>query len=168
RESHVQLNATHSGSAMHFRRSIAVIRSFVLAVGLSATSLVAQGNPATLFRNVRVFDGTRMLAAQDVLIQSGRIGRIGRRLTPPPGGVTIDGQGKTLLPGLIDSHTHTWGDASKTALMFGVTTELDMFTDAAAARTARAEQAAGKASDRADLFSAGTLVTVPKGHGTEY
>ena len=93
---------------------------------------------------------------------------MGPSLTAPAGAVTIDGRGKTLLPGLIDSHTHTFGDASKTALIFGVTTELDMFSDAAAARTARAEQAAGKATDRADLFSAGTLVTVPKGHGTEY
>jgi hypothetical protein len=52
--------------------------------------------------------------------------------------------------------------------MFGVTTELDMFTDAKAASAARAEQAAGKANARADIFSAGTLVTAPKGHGTEY
>ena len=150
---------------MYSHRSL---RSSLVAIALVAAPLAAQDNSATLFRNVRVFDGTRMLAAQDVLIQSGRIARIGQSLTPPAGTVTIDGQGKTLLPGLIDSHTHTWGDASKTALMFGVTTELDMFTDAAAARTARAEQAAGKANDRADLFSAGTLVTVPKGHGTEY
>lgn len=153
---------------MRSRRSILPIPSLILAVALAAAPLVAQGNSATLFRNVRVFDGTRMLDAQDVLIQSGRIAKMGPSLTAPAGAVTIDGRGKTLLPGLIDSHTHTWGDASKTALMFGVTTELDMFSDAAAARAARAEQVAGKANDRADLFSAGTLVTVPKGHGTEY
>ena len=142
--------------------------SSLVAIALVAQPLTAQDNPATLFRNVRVFDGVRTLAAQDVLIESGRIARMGQRLTPPAGAITIDGQGKTLLPGLIDSHTHTWGEATKTALMFGVTTELDMFTDAAFARTARAEQAAGKATDRADLLSAGTLVTAPKGHGTEY
>jgi hypothetical protein len=32
----------------------------------------------------------------------------------------------------------------------------------------RAEQNAGKGPDRADLRSAGTLVTAPGGHGTEY
>ena len=139
-----------------------------VAVVFSATPLAAQASEATLFQNVRVFDGTRMLSARDVLLQSGRIAKVGERLTPTPGTITIDGRGKTLLPGLIDAHTHTWGDASRTALVFGVTTELDMFTDAQAARAARAEQAAGMARDRADLFSAGTLVTAPKGHGTEY
>jgi len=146
------------------------IASLLLAVAVvfSAKPLAAQAGPATLFQNVRVFDGTRMLPVRDVLIQSGRIAKVGERLTPPPDATTIDGRGKTLLPGLIDAHTHTWGDASRTALVFGVTTELDMFTDAQAARAARAEQAAGMAKDRADLFSAGTLVTAPKGHGTEY
>ena len=138
------------------------------AVAFSTAPLAAQASPATLFRDVRVFDGTRMLPARDVLIQAGRITKVGERLTPPAGAVTIEAKGKTLLPGLIDAHTHTWGDASRTALVFGVTTELDMFTDAQAARAARAEQTAGMAKDRADLFSAGTLVTAPKGHGTEY
>ena len=132
-----------------------------------AMPLAAQGT-TTLFRGVRVFDGARMLPPQDVLVESGRIARMGRGFKVPGGATTIDGGGRTLLPGLIDAHTHTWGDASRTALMFGVTTELDMFTDARAARAARAEQAAGKATGRADLLSAGTLVTAPKGHGTEY
>ena len=146
------------------------IASLLLAIAaaFSAAPLAAQDGPATLFRDVRVFDGTRMLSPRDVLIQSGRISKVGERLTPPAGAITIDANGKTLLPGLIDAHTHTWGDASRTALVFGVTTELDMFTDVQAARTARAEQAAGMAKGRADLYSAGTLVTAPKGHGTEY
>jgi imidazolonepropionase-like amidohydrolase len=139
--------------------------SACLATAVASVSLSAQ---TVLFRGARVFDGTRMLDAQDVLVEGGRIARLGRGLTAPAGATVVDGAGKTLLPGLIDSHTHTWGDASKTALMFGVTTELDMFTDASAAKQMRSEQAAGKANDRADLFSAGTLITAPKGHGTEY
>jgi len=54
------------------------------------------------------------------------------------------------------------------AFVGGTVTELDMFTDHRFAASMRAEQAAGKADGRADLFSAGTLVTAPKGHGTEY
>ena len=81
----------------------------------------------------------------------------------------IDGRGKTLMPGLIDAHTHTFApEHLRAAVVFGVTTELDMFTLASFAAARRAEQAAGKADDRADLFSAGTLVTAPGGHGTEY
>jgi imidazolonepropionase-like amidohydrolase len=74
----------------------------------------------------------------------------------------------TLLPGLIDAHTHVFGDALRKAVVHGVTTELDMFTAHFLAAMMRSEQAAGGASGRADLFSAGTLVTVPGGHGTEY
>jgi len=81
---------------------------------------------------------------------------------------TIDGTGKTLLPGLIDAHTHTYGDALKDALAFGVTTELDMFTDYRYAEQIKKDQAQGRELDLADLRSAGTLVTAPHGHGTEY
>ena len=48
---------------------------------------------------------------------------------PPAGVESIAGDGRTLLPGLIDAHTHAFGDALERALVFGVTTELDMFTD---------------------------------------
>ena len=48
----------------------------------------------------------------------------------------IDGTGKTLLPGLIDSHTHVWPGSLESAIVFGVTTELDMFSDIAPAKQA--------------------------------
>ena len=87
----------------------------------------------------------------------------------PPGAEVIDGAGRTLLPGLIDAHTHAFGDALERALLFGVTTELDMFTDHRFAAEMRAEQrTTAGAPGRADIFSAGTLVTAPGGHGTEY
>lgn len=121
---------------------------------------------ATLFRDVRIFDGERTLGSRDVLVQNGKIAAIGDLKVE--GATVIDGSGKTLIPGLIDAHTHTWGDALRTALAFGVTTELDMFTTVEFLKSMKEEQAAGKANHRADLFSAGTLVTSPGGHGTEY
>jgi len=124
--------------------------------------------PATLFRNARVFDGERVLERHDVLVEAGRIARVGRGLDAPAGAVVVDASGHTLLPGLIDAHTHTFGDALRDALVFGVTTHLDMLTDHRLARTLAEEQAAGRATDRADLFSAGTLVTAPRGHGTQF
>ena len=120
----------------------------------------------TLIRNVRVFDGEKVLGIRDVLLQDGKIAGIGK--LKATGATAVDGTGKTLIPGLIDSHTHTWGDALKTALAFGVTTELDMFTTADLLKSMKAEQAAGTATGRADLVSAGVLVTAPGGHGTEY
>lgn len=142
------------------------LRTIPLLAALSVP-LAAQ-QPATLFRNARVFDGTRVLERTDVLAENGRITRVGRGLRAPAGAAVVDGTGKTLLPGLIDAHTHSLGDALREAVVFGVTTSLDMFTDHRMAAAARAEQASGRASARSDLFSAGTLVTAPRGHGTQF
>lgn len=80
----------------------------------------------------------------------------------------IDGTGDTLLPGLIDAHTHTYSRTGlQEELIFGVTTELGMENDPAFVSTIKREQASGKALDLADMFSAGWPATVPGGHGAE-
>jgi imidazolonepropionase-like amidohydrolase len=118
-------------------------------------------------RDVRVFDGERTIPKANVHVRDGAIVSVGDSV--PAGIETITGEGRTLLPGFIDAHTHAYGDALERALVFGVTTELDMFTDHRMAATMRKEQQqADGALRRADLLSAGTLVTAPKGHGTEY
>ena len=120
-----------------------------------------------VIKDVRVFDGDRVIRRTNVLVRDGSIMRVGS--AAPAGVESIPGDGRTLLPGFIDAHTHAFGDALTRALMFGVTTELDMFTDHRFAAFMRAEQLKPDgALRRADLFSAGTLVTAPKGHGTEY
>jgi imidazolonepropionase-like amidohydrolase len=139
------------------------LRTFLL---LAALAPLASAD--LLFRNARVFDGTAVTAATEVHVKDGRITAVGKRLRVPEGTEIVDASGKTLLPGLIDAHTHSWGTALTDALMFGVTTSLDQFTAPSMAAAMKAEQAAGKASHRADLFSAGTLVTAPKGHGTQF
>jgi imidazolonepropionase-like amidohydrolase len=145
--------------------ALALAGGFLLASAASAQ--VAKG--ALVITNVRIFDGTRVIPKGTVIVQGDRILAVGEHLTAP-GNIreTIDGAGQTLLPGLIDGHTHAWGDALERALVFGVTTELDMFTDFNFARQMREEQAKHGAPDRADLYSAGTLATAPGGHGTEY
>lgn len=144
------------------------LRTFALLALATAAPHVVAAQQATLFTQVRVFDGTRALGTRDVLVRDGRIAQIAAKIATPAGAAVVDGVGKTLLPGLIDSHVHAWGDAPKTALAFGVTTELDQFTDYHQAAAWRAEQKGAGIGTRADVFSAGTLVTAPKGHGTEY
>jgi imidazolonepropionase-like amidohydrolase len=155
-----------------------------IAVGLSIAALVVlmsgffrAGPPAAktdaapsliIIRDVRVFDGERMWPKATVRIRNGLIEAIGSDATVPSGAQVVEGRGRTLLPGLIDAHTHSWGDARKDALRFGVTTELDMFSDFHQIPAARAERVQLGATDRADLWSAGTLATSPGGHGTEY
>ncbi|HEY8309906.1 MAG TPA: CIA30 family protein [Gemmatimonadaceae bacterium] len=135
----------------------------------AAQSAVAQSETGTtLFHHVRVFDGTRSLGERDVLVSGGKITAIAANIPTPSGATVVDGTGATLLPGLIDSHAHAFGDALQQALMFGVTSELDMFTDPHFAAAMRAEQKSRNVATRADLYSAGYLATAPQGHGTEY
>lgn len=135
---------------------------------LSITVACAAQQPAVAIRNVRLFDGTRVVPAATVVFRDGVIVSAGAKVAVPEGAQVVDGTGKTLLPGLIDAHTHVFGPALERALRFGVTTELDMFTAVATLKQQKAEQARGNVATRADIFSAGTLVTVAGGHGTEY
>jgi len=136
--------------------------------GLLPAAPATGGGGAVAVIGARVFDGERVLPRATVVFEGGMITAVGEEVVPPAGAEVIDGAGKTLLPGLIDAHTHCWGDALERSLQFGVTTTIDMFTDQAWAAGMRREQAAGEATGRADLVSAGTLVTAPGGHGTEY
>lgn len=121
-----------------------------------------------VIRSARIFDGEKLLPATDVSVENGVIKAVGKNLRVAPAAKEIDAAGGTLLPGLLDSHTHTWGNALQQALIFGVTTELDMFTDYRFAASVRKREAAGENIDGADLRSADILVTAPGGHGTEY
>jgi imidazolonepropionase-like amidohydrolase len=156
-------------------------RSFCRTLQLLSATLTlcamlpAAGQPApapashpVAIRNVRLFDGQHVIPNATVVFDGLTIKAAGKDVTVPVGAEVIDGSGRTLLPGLIDSHTHAFEDALERALRFGVTTELDMFTSADVARGWRTEQAAGNVATRADIYSASTLVTVPGGHGTEY
>lgn len=147
-------------------RSLMFLLAVTAGVALPASTRVQSS--ATLIRDARIFDGERILTGNHVLIRDGRIEAVGPELAAPADARVVEARGMTLLPGLIDAHTHTFGDALREAVMFGVTTELDMFTEPRMAATLRAEQQAGRAEGRADLLSAGVLATAPGGHGTEY
>src|SRR5262245_2081626 len=153
------------------RYALAAAATLAVALLLLSSITARQAGRAVVIKNVRIFDGSTVLStgpAGAVILEGGKIKSVGKSVAPPDGAEIIDGTGYTLLPGLIDSHTHAFGSALKQAVMFGVTTELDMFTSHQMAAQMRKEQSEGKAADRADLFSAGTLVTAPGGHGTEY
>jgi imidazolonepropionase-like amidohydrolase len=141
----------------------------VLAV-LSVSWLVAgpaRAGEELLFRGARVFDGNAMVN-EDVWVANGVIKSVGPKLRAPHATV-VDGTGKTLLPGFIDAHSHAYEDkALKQALVFGVTTELEMFGDPQKNTALRKRERSGEATGQADLRSAGILATAPGGHGTEY
>ena len=153
------------------KKTLRVLRWMSFFALLSAPTFFvghASNGNGFVIRNARVFDGHKVLTQSDVWVQDGKIQAIGKNLKTPSDLKIVDASGDTLLPGLIDSHTHAWGDALKEAEIFGVTTELDMFTDVKFMQHTKKEQAEGKDIDQADLRSAGTLATAPGGHGTEY
>jgi dihydroorotase len=45
-------------------------------------------------------------AVQDVLIADGKIERVGKNVTAPPGAEVLDATGKVVCPGFIDIHVH--------------------------------------------------------------
>src|SRR5215218_3121063 len=172
---HDNMNATYSGRAPRAARSTAAYRlalpvavtAFLVA---SAAASAQQGTSggSVLIQNVRLFDGEKVTPQTSVLVTDGRIARVAPTLSPPAGTPVVDGTGKTLLPGFIDSHTHTWGTALRDAAALGVTTVLDMFTEPKSAAGLRKLDGTAAGRDAADFRSAGVLATAPKGHGTEY
>jgi imidazolonepropionase-like amidohydrolase len=86
-----------------------------------------------VFQHVRAFvDGTHFADDQTVVVEGGKIAAIGSASTiPVPAGASvIDGAGKTLVPGLWDSHQHVGDDFSGSFLLsLGITSVRDPGND---------------------------------------
>ncbi|WP_146910428.1 amidohydrolase family protein [Arenimonas daejeonensis] len=135
----------------------------------SATTAPARPDPTRfVIRDVRVFDGERFIERATVRVKDGLVETIGADAGVLAGWEVVEGKGRTLLPGLIDAHVHTWGEARRDALRFGVTTQIDMFSDHRQLAAANAEREDIRQSGQADLWSAGTLATAAGGHGTQF
>lgn len=143
-----------------------VIQAWPAAKQAATTGPTAESSARFVIRHAVIFDGQQVISADSVFVEGGRIEAVGNNLKVPAGTPEIDATGDTLLPGLIDAHTHDWGDSPKQALVFGVTTELNMA--GIPSIVGKLKQAAGTDSQSADLLTAGNVVTPPKGHGTEF
>lgn len=116
----------------------------------------------TAIVNARVFDGTRLRDWTSVRFAEGIITDCATGPTARDGDEVIDAEGGTILPGLIDSHIHLVPGALAQGLTFGVTTALDMFSQADV--MAAAKRQAATRPDVADVRSAGIGATAPGGH----
>jgi imidazolonepropionase-like amidohydrolase len=77
-----------------------------IATGLFSNSVVPQ--ETILFTNVNIFDGVRdeLAIGMSVLVEDNLIAEVATAIPAPDGATLIDGGGGTLMPGLIDMHSH--------------------------------------------------------------
>ncbi len=140
---------------------------------VAPTFTVKAAPPPVFIRNVRVIDGTgrSRTEPQDVLLQGGRIVRLGKAGTFRAGsGVqVIDGAGKTLMPGLVDMHAHMDGASSAGPspgfLHYGVTAARDLGSPRERAIAMRERALLGETPSPRLFTSAGTLGSM-WGHAT--
>ena len=81
---------------------------------LTGARLPAFGQNGTelLIRNATVLTAARgTLENTDILIQNGKIARVGKNLKASANAQTIDATGKFVSPGIIDAHSHSMLDA---------------------------------------------------------
>lgn len=109
-----------------------------------------------------MFDGDAVVETGSVLVEGEKIVAVAERLDTPSETKIIDGRGMTLMPGLIDAHTHAQPPSLEHAILFGITTELDMFSCPEWMSSQR-EQATAR-NDLADIRSASVGATVLGGH----
>jgi len=163
---------------MHVRRVLLATAALVFVLGgllvvrrerARAACFPVVGRHAVWFRGVRVFDGEAALPSPtDVLVVDDAIAQIGPLACVDARDASLEevpGAGRTLLPGLVDAHTHVHDDvALRESLRFGVTTDIDMGGTPEYLRQARGNVDPALA----DVYGAGMYVTAPGGHGTEH
>jgi imidazolonepropionase-like amidohydrolase len=123
---------------------------------------VHQTDTIITITNARIFDGERVLEDHNVVIEGAQMQSVGGMV--PAGATVINAHGATLMPGLIDAHVHTDLDGLHDALLFGVTTELEMNGH----WSAKQRNEIAERNDVADLRSPGMGVTPKGGHPTQY
>ncbi|MGB3465123.1 MAG: amidohydrolase family protein [Cyclobacteriaceae bacterium] len=134
---------------------------FILNV---ATTAVEGQSGCFKIANAKVFSSGAFQAKTDVLVEDGVIKAIGKNLKSTC--MVIDGEGKTLLPGLVNAHVHAWLPYHlQNAMEFGVFTLQDMHS---LNNVTNELKALKKEDGYADLYGAGYAATVADGHGTQF
>lgn len=159
-------------------------REFVIVAAAFLSVAPVQADDL-LIENVTVIDGSGSALASGmfVSIKGDRIAEVAdHAIEPASGSIKIDGSGKFLIPGLIDTHVHLRGGADlltqnkakaarlsgETALASylysGVTSIYDAGNDPNYIYSLRDDEHAGKIlSPR--IFATGGIVTYPGSHG---
>jgi imidazolonepropionase-like amidohydrolase len=179
---------------------VAVVAPFVVMGTWQSYSKQHLGNNAALFRelqrsgvflirNTRIFIGDgKVIENGAVLIRDGKIAGVYEGAGPDPDPLkaeVVEGAGKTLLPGLIDTHVHLAAsggistdaqdyDVGKTmphsaaALLYSGVTAARSVGDGLDASLKLRKSIADGATLGSQLFVCGPMFTAEGGHGTEF
>ncbi len=118
----------------HFHSPITILSSALFAIvwfPCSAFAPADRDSGVTAFVGARVIDGSGASAENaTVLVRGGRIQAVGRSLKIPAGAHRFDASGKTIIPGLISSHSHVTQDSDLGIYAhYGVTTVFSLGGD---------------------------------------
>jgi imidazolonepropionase-like amidohydrolase len=81
-------------------------------LAISPALVFGQSKGDVLIKNGTVMTAAKgTLEATDILVQNGKIARIGKNIAAPAGVRVIDATGKYVTPGIIDCHSHSMLDA---------------------------------------------------------
>jgi imidazolonepropionase-like amidohydrolase len=147
-----------------------ILRTALAIVFAAFTAGAASAAPAPVsdsfaITNVRVFNGSDVIPSATVVVLDGRISAVGAGVPVPSGIPVINGAGSTLMPAMIDAHSHAHSRQDlERAAQWGVTTELDMWNQPAFVASIKREQQRSGAPYRADLYSAISPATLPGGY----
>jgi imidazolonepropionase-like amidohydrolase len=172
-------------------KKMKLLRTASALFTLAAAALAADPPAVVAVRAGRLIDpkAGQVIPGAVILIENGRVKAVGPSVAVPPGATLIDLSAMTVLPGLIDCHTHLVGDYvddadplselktssaqrafesipnAKITLDAGFTTVRDVgtyraFVDVALRNAINARQVEGPC-----MFVAGAYVTVPGGGG---
>ena len=155
------------------------LRLLIAALVTASVTIAGQAPPASivLYEGARLItvDGSAPIERSAFLVESGRFARVGRlgEITAPAGAARVDLTGKTVIPALVDAHSHigymkdlTSGPQNYTRenildhmhrfAYFGVAASQAMGSDFGALPfQLREELAAGKDPDAARFLTAG-------------
>ena len=152
---------------------------------LMAGAAAAQAPAEVVFRNVRVFDGKsdRLTAATSVLVRGNLIAAIGpAAAAAAPAATVVEGEGRTLMPGLIDAHWHTilirptpeqaiYGDIGFTNLLAGAEARATLMRGFTSVRDLGGPSFGLKQAidlgvvEGPRIWPSGAMITVTSGHG---
>jgi len=143
------------------------------AVALSSISILGQPPTVTVFEGARIIvgDGRAPIENGTFIVSGNRFTQVGRAADArvPAGAARVNLAGKTVMPTIIDTHTHLSQtrpmliDDLKRRAYYGVSAAQSLGQDTTdVSFQVRAETAAGKIPGAARFFTAGRGITGPE------